>query len=229
MNRSRIHSIITLLIILSVFAPTAPAVTSKALLPIKASFLAQLAADEPDEVVSLIVQKQGVGNAAEALVQRGGGTITRQLPMINAFVATVPAALVTKLQHSANVRQLSLDAPVQSQNADRANGLSASDEFTRFAYDGSDGAFPWLTNWQEIGEADGADQGDVGVIAFWGGALRGLRLQGNDKGALRSVDLTTALNAQVQISYRRKGFRTSNDYVALQLSTDGQTWAEVTR
>lgn len=73
----------------------------------------------------------------------------------------------------------------------------------RFAYDGSDGAFPWLgTNWQEIGEADGADQGDVGVIAFWGGALHGLRLQGSDKGALRSVDLTTALNAQVQISYR---------------------------
>lgn len=83
-------------------------------------------------MVSLIVQKQGVGNAAEAIVQTGGGKITRQLPMINAFVATVPAQLVTKLQHSANVRQLSFDAPVQSQSADLANGLSASDEFRAF-------------------------------------------------------------------------------------------------
>lgn len=152
MNRSHIYPIITWLIILSVFAPTAPVVTSKALLPTKASFLDQLAAHEPDEVVSLIVQKQGVGNAAEAIVQTGGGKITRQLPMINAFVVTVPAQLVTKLQHSAAVRQLSLDAPVQSQSEDLANGLNASDEFTRLAYDGSDGAFPWLTNWQEIGK-----------------------------------------------------------------------------
>ena len=194
------------------------------------SYLLQLAAEAPDEVVAIVVQKQQIDDRAEQLVRANGGRITRQLPLINAFAATLAAKAIPPLAQSPAVRWVALDAPVVSQQSNLPGALVIQDDFAAVTYAGSDGTAIWQGDWREMGEADGADQGDVAVTPFWGGALQGLRLQGTGKGVLRQVDLADAEAAQLSVSYRRKGFVTANDYVALELSTDGgATWGELTR
>jgi subtilisin family serine protease len=192
------------------------------------NYLRQLAQHEPTERVALIVQKQTTDDGVEQFVERNGGTITRSLALINAFAAEVPASLLPRLAELSGVRQVSINAPVVNQNSALPGSVSAQDDFAAVAYNGSDGTFAWQNDWAEIGEADGADQGDVGVTAFWGGALQGLRLQGAAKGIWRGIDLSQATATQLQMSYRRKDF-TEADYIALEVTTDQISWLEVAR
>ena len=69
--------------------------------------LLELAAARPDEVVSVIVQKAMTDSSVEELVARLGGTVTRDLPIINAF-----AAELLELARAEEVCWVSLDAPV---------------------------------------------------------------------------------------------------------------------
>lgn len=119
--------------------------------------------------------------------------------MLNAFAAVVPVRLLAQLEQSTTVRWVSLDAPVVSQNSSLPGGVTIQDDFAAVAYNGSTGSFAWQSDWAEIGEADGAEQGDVAVTTFWGGALQGLRLQGGSKGAFRPVDLSQAARAQLAL------------------------------
>jgi serine protease AprX len=193
-------------------------------------YLATLAAQAPDEAVPVIVQKRDSSDKAEQLVLAQGGAIIRQLPLINAFAATVPAAVAQELAQSAAVRWVSLDAPVVSQNSTLPGALTVQDDFVTVAYNGSNGTAAWLSDWTEIGESDGAGNGDVAVTTFWGGALQGARFQGAGKGLTRQVDLSQAQAAQLSVSYRRKDFARESDYVALEISTNGgAAWQELTR
>ena len=78
--------------------------------------LLELAATRPDEVVSVIVQKAITDSNLEEWVARLGGTVTRDLPIINAFAAELPAQVVLKLAKAEGVRWVSLDAPVTCAN-----------------------------------------------------------------------------------------------------------------
>ena len=60
--------------------------------------------------IGVIVQKLVDDGTVESLVARLGGMVTKDLAMIDAFSATVPAQAVTELAHSAGVRWVSLDA-----------------------------------------------------------------------------------------------------------------------
>ncbi|HLF24993.1 MAG TPA: S8 family peptidase [Anaerolineae bacterium] len=76
--------------------------------------LLQLAAERPDEMVRVIVQKVAQDASVEEAVVRLGGAVTLDLHIINAFAATLPAGAVPELSRSAGVRWVSLDAPLQS-------------------------------------------------------------------------------------------------------------------
>ena len=219
--------VFVLLISLLSPAPVAALPANTITTPKIQDYLLALAATTPDEIVAVIVQKADASAAAEALVTANGGQVTKTLSLINAFVARLPVHAVAALAASPAVKWVSLDAPVMSMST---AGLSAADDFTETAYNGSSGSYGWASDWQEVGETDGAALGDVAVVPFWGGALQGLRLQGAVKGAWRQVDLAQATDATLHLSYRRKGFESDQDFVLIELSPDGgNSWQEIGR
>jgi serine protease AprX len=74
--------------------------------------LVQLAATEPQKIVSVIVQKNANATGLEEQVADLGGKVTKDLPIINAFAAEMTAGEAAELALSANVRWLSLDEPM---------------------------------------------------------------------------------------------------------------------
>jgi serine protease AprX len=74
--------------------------------------LSQLAADSPEQMVSVIVQKYGDSNQVEGVVASLGGTVTRDLSIINSFSAKLPANALPELAEASGVRWVSLDGPV---------------------------------------------------------------------------------------------------------------------
>ena len=224
-----LNRLLSLLLFCSLLIPTVVAARSSDP-PNVQGYLQTLAATHPDDRVTVIVQKHDHRDTAEQIVLANGGQVMRQLPLINAFTATMTAKAVMQLARSATIKWIALDAPILSQTGGAPGTLLVLDDFATVAYNGDDGSFGWQGDWEEVGEADGAAVGDVAVTTFWGGALQGLRLQNAEKGALRRVDLAETSAAQLTVTYRRKSFLSENDYVALALSTDGgSSWTEVTR
>ncbi len=76
--------------------------------------LAQLAAQDPDQSVSILVQKTDDSQEAEAEVARLGGRVTFDLSIIHAFAASMPAGLVRQLAAAPGVQWVTLDAPMKS-------------------------------------------------------------------------------------------------------------------
>jgi serine protease AprX len=74
--------------------------------------LLALAAQHPSGRVSVIVQKLAKDNSVEQLVTQLRGVVTKDLYIINAFAAEVPAQAVAQLARANGVRWISLDAPV---------------------------------------------------------------------------------------------------------------------
>ncbi|MGB5933535.1 MAG: S8 family serine peptidase [Anaerolineae bacterium] len=74
--------------------------------------LRQMAASQPETVVGLIVQKAGSGQSPEELVRLLGGRVTKDLRIINAFAAELPASEVERLARDPGVRWVSFDAPM---------------------------------------------------------------------------------------------------------------------
>ena len=74
-------------------------------------------------LVAVIVQQTpGAGDAPARAVRRLGGRVTRPLPIVDGFAATLPAAAVEPLASVAGVRVLSLDRTVHMQHAPAAAG-----------------------------------------------------------------------------------------------------------
>jgi len=74
--------------------------------------LVQLADDNPQQSVAVIVQKADNSGQVEARVHLLGGEVTKDLQIINAFVAEMSASAALELARDARVRWVSLDAPV---------------------------------------------------------------------------------------------------------------------
>ncbi|MFZ4663224.1 MAG: PA14 domain-containing protein [Caldilineaceae bacterium] len=187
-------------------------------------FLRNLAATSPTEMVTVVIQQQNKATDLAAIVQDLGGQVTRPLPLINAFAATLPAGATVALARSPAVKWIALDAPLYRVSG--AAGPNLRDEFNAISYSGSDGSLAWDAAWAELGETDGPLTGDVAIVSFLGGALQGARLQGAAKGLLRAAPLPAASTAFLNISYRRKDFAANTDWVAVEASSDGgATWA----
>ena len=71
----------------------------------------QIASENPNQLIAVIIQKADRSKQAEQVVEQLGGTITKDLNIINAFAAELPAKQVTKLIKLASVSWVSLDAP----------------------------------------------------------------------------------------------------------------------
>lgn len=188
--------------------------------------LANLAVEEPSSLVEVIVQKSGSGETAHKLAKDLGATITKDLPILNAFAAQIPAESVLALAQSPDVNWISYDGPVMKvSESGSANAFSFVANFNELTYD--DGR---STTWSEIGENDGPEMGDVAITSFLGGALTGLRIQGTENGIQGTFDLSAAESAALSFGYRRKGFANESDYVALEISNDdGRSWTELDR
>jgi serine protease AprX len=76
--------------------------------------LLQMADQQPEARVSIIVQKTTQDTHVEGLVERLGGAVTKDLFIINAFAAELPGRAVPQLAQAGGVRWVSLDAPVAS-------------------------------------------------------------------------------------------------------------------
>jgi serine protease AprX len=75
--------------------------------------LQQLASESPNQMVRVIIQKADASGEAESLVEKFGGLILKDLPIINAFAAELLAREVLNLSKSASVQWVSLDAPME--------------------------------------------------------------------------------------------------------------------
>lgn len=190
------------------------------------AFLQTLAAEEPTDLVRVIVQHDGATAALTALLTPLEGTVVNELALIDALVVTLRAGALPTLAQSANVRWIALDAPVHKSATD-GSSANVRDDFDTVTFAGSSGAFPWLTDWTEIGESDGAAAGHVAVASFWGGALSGLRLERAAMGATRTFARQGADQARLGLAFRRKDFN-EQDYLLIEASVDGgASWLPV--
>jgi serine protease AprX len=89
--------------------------------------LLELAAQQPDTTVGVIVQKTARAAGVEELVAKLGGKVTKDLHIINAFAAELRPKSLPQLARSDGVRWVSLDAPVKQSAApiDTSNLKSA--------------------------------------------------------------------------------------------------------
>ena len=188
--------------------------------------LVQLAADDPQQQVSVIVQKTASDGRVEALVTALGGRVTKDLHIIHGFAAEVPAAAVLKLAASPLVRWVSPDAPVEN-NGVPPQSVIIRDQFPTNSYTGNSGTHPWNNKWYESGESDGAGSGALRVTTGKCASSYCLRLGNFSSGTryvYRSADTTQASNAILSFSYRRD-YKSSVSTVGVDVSADaGQTW-----
>ena len=120
--------IVALLLPLAIVAPVQAASPAGNVQPL----LLELASAQPDQVLSVIVQKTTQDNRVEAQVTALGGTVTKDLSIINAFAADMNAKDVLELAKAEGVRWVSLDAPIKQTQ-------TGSDEvFTTWATSTSD-------------------------------------------------------------------------------------------
>jgi serine protease AprX len=76
--------------------------------------LVELAAQDPGQLMDVIVQKMAGSTGTEEQVAALGGRVTHDLHIINAFAAEMPAAAALKLARTGSVRWVSLDAAMES-------------------------------------------------------------------------------------------------------------------
>ncbi len=111
-GRQSLNLLLTLALALGLLGPVSmPTVAQAANLH---PLLAQIAAESPEQAVAVIVQKAGASDRAEKLAARLGGTVTKDLHIINAFVAEMTAGAARQLAASPAVRWVSMDGPVES-------------------------------------------------------------------------------------------------------------------
>lgn len=102
--------VLAALLILVLTLASAPADTQAAA-NVQPALLA-LAAEQPDTQVRVIIQKSDSEADLAAAVTEMGGAIIKDLHIINAVVARIPASIVPQLAQSSGVRWVSLDGAV---------------------------------------------------------------------------------------------------------------------
>ena len=78
--------------------------------------LRKIAAENPDQMVSVLVQKVDHSGRAEWLVAKNGGDLIKDLDIINALVAELTAQSAVNLASDPAIRWITMDVPVESTN-----------------------------------------------------------------------------------------------------------------
>jgi serine protease AprX len=155
-------------------------------------FLRQIAGQEPDQWVSVIVQKADDSKDAETLVEELGGRITKDLHIIHAFAAELPAKAALLLAKNESVQWVSLDAPMEKA------GKPVKD--------------PDPAETQPINYfLDTLNVRDVWEMGFQG---QGVTVAVVDSGIIPDRDLATKNKTRIlfQVSFSTNATKTSDDY-----------------
>jgi serine protease AprX len=226
-HMKRFREILQILIVLTfILGLLGPAVLPVSAVTGKAHpLLMQLAAEAPDQRVSVIVQKITSGVDPETRVARLGGEVTKNLHIINAFAAELPAKAAMTLAQDPGVGWLSLDAPMERSTIAMQ---ALRDNFDSYSYANNDGSFSFAGDWQEGGESDGPTGGRVQINWSWSCASGNcLRISGRREGRslTRAFDLSGAGTATLSFSYRRSAFYYTYNHgrINLEISGDGGT------
>lgn len=91
--------------------------------------LLDLAARQPDGKVAVMVQTVARDGSAEALVARLGGAVTKDLRIISAFAARLPAKAVTQLASAPSVRWITPDGPMVSTGSSGPSTVAANNYY----------------------------------------------------------------------------------------------------
>ncbi len=188
--------------------------------------LRQLASEEPDLMVDLIVQQSEQTDQVAQHVVAFGGEVRHSLSLINALAVTMPAKTLPALAQLSAVRVISLDSQLyKSSTLAGEENVTLREDFSDAvvvpAANGFAGLGTWSGQpWQELGESDGAAAGDVALTTFFGGTAQGLRLQNSERGLVSIVPMSKAAAATLTYAYRRKDFDDAADYVTVAISTD---------
>jgi serine protease AprX len=106
------HLLLGILLIISLFSPVLP--SSQNAVARAQPVLVQMAASNPDQIVSVIIQKMAGAAGVERQVFRLDGKVTKDLKIINAFAAEIRLGAAMEIARSYQVRWVSLDAPMVS-------------------------------------------------------------------------------------------------------------------
>ncbi len=103
------------------------------------------------------------------------------------------------------------------------------DQFSRRVYSNDDGTENWAGDWVE-GENNGPTAGYI-QIQFDNGVdeTYTLRFTGGNQSITRAADLSAYRSAILEFDYQRIGLDSTNEYVAIQVSSNGTAWTEVGR
>jgi serine protease AprX len=88
--------------------------------------LLELAAHSPSTAVDVIVQKLTRERTVEARLVDLGGTVSMDLPIVNGFLATMPAGAAPTLAQDPDVRWISLDTPLVSHSCTGGHCIDTS-------------------------------------------------------------------------------------------------------
>ena len=113
---ARWHRFLVVLMLVLLCGTFINAMPHSTLAPRANSQLLQIAAERPATLLNVIIQKLTHDQSIETKIQDMGGTITRDLPIINGFVAQLYAGTLLQLAYDANIRWISPDAPVVKQS-----------------------------------------------------------------------------------------------------------------
>jgi serine protease AprX len=108
----KIQITLILLLTLSLLSPSV-VTTENHNAPRMSGVLSQMVAENPEQALRVIVHKATDSKLAEGFIKNSGGRVLKDLPMLDAFAAQVPAESVNELAEMASVNWVSLDAPVK--------------------------------------------------------------------------------------------------------------------
>jgi uncharacterized repeat protein (TIGR01451 family) len=168
-----------------------------------------------------------------------GFTMTKTSPT-NLFVPTNVIPYTINIVSTANVFQTGVQVndqlPASLTHVPGSTRVFVNGEFTgnlldRFnilnEYNGQNGALMWMSDWLEIGEANGAGAGSIQTITDNDdpGNLHMLRVEGSDSainiGAMRRADLARFTNATLRFDYRRDSLDAVGEIVTVSASGNG--------
>ena len=89
---------------------TAVAAATAVTLPLTAA--ASINAESGPDVGVIVQEFDGAGNGPESAVARLGGSVTREIPLIHGFSATIPGTAMAALQGTRGVRAVTVDSRV---------------------------------------------------------------------------------------------------------------------
>jgi len=198
--------------------------------------LLQMAADNPDAIFMVIVQREVKNKDVqeddpETDIEKEGGKVKQQFTMVESFSAELTGKQIIKLAKHKKVRWISADALMVPSAA--AGMESVRDEFTSNTYTGNNGTGTWSVNWTEGNQYGDASVSTVNTGTFQvaqnsscAGRIRYcLRVDPDSVGnyVYRQVNLSGFVS--VWLSFYRNNLLNSNlgtsEQVQLQISSNG--------